>query len=213
MRVLVIGSTRSPTELADARLAALPAVEVVRAQRLGAGMPSDLSDIQAAVVWHEVLESVDRGFLRDYTVLSRHMPIIALMSLADWTGGRPGALLADGWVFLDCDLHLLPWIVRLARTGYWTAPDELVGPKREGLRRRQALRALSVEQLQVLDQLACGYSNRDIACRLRMPEAMVKKAVHDIITRLGLSNRTQAAVMALTVQLREPTSEHRTLPG
>ena len=85
------------------------------------------------------------------------LPIIALMSLGDWTGGRPGATLADGWVFVESDLAQLPAIVRLAEAGYWTAPDSLVGPQRDGLRRRQAVRALNMEQLKVLSQLAGGY--------------------------------------------------------
>jgi DNA-binding NarL/FixJ family response regulator len=153
------------------------------------------------VVWHELLEALDRTSLRDYAALSRRMPILALMSLADWTGGRPGAALADGCIFVDADLQCLPEIVRLAAAGYWTAPDSLVGPQRDGLRRRQAVRALNREQLQVLGQLAEGLTNREIARRLRLSEPTVKKLVHEVIARLGLANRTQAAVMALSVSL------------
>ncbi len=205
MRVLLIGPERSPAGIAGERLSALSGLEVDCVSRLSGSLTGDLRGrpgaYDAAVVWHELLESLDRASLKDYAALSRRMPIIALMSLGDWTGGRPGATLADGWVFVESDLAQLPAIVRLAEAGYWTAPDSLVGPQRDGLRRRQAVRALNMEQLKVLSQLAGGYTNREIAERLRLPEPTVKKIVHDIITRLGLANRTQAAVMALSVHL------------
>jgi DNA-binding NarL/FixJ family response regulator len=63
------------------------------------------------------------------------------------------------------------------------------------------VRALNREQLQVLGQLAEGLTNREIARRLRLSEPTVKKLVHEVIARLGLANRTQAAVMALSVSL------------
>ncbi len=205
MRVLLIGADRSPATLAEERLRALGAVQVERASRLSSTLlgrlRSDRRAYHAAVVWHELLESLDRLSLRDYAALSRRMPIIALMSLGDWTRGRSGAVLADGWVFLEADLAELPTIVRLAEAGYWTAPNSLVGPQRHSLRRRQAVLALSIDQIKVLGQLAGGHSNREIARQLRLSEAAVKKTVHDIIRHLGLSNRTQAAVMAFSVRL------------
>lgn len=209
MQVLLIGPDRSPAVLAEERLRASNDVTVERTPRLSGGLSRQLrgdpGDYNVAVVWHELLESLDRISLRDYAALSRRMPIIALMSLGDWTGGRSGVVVADGWIFLEVDLGELPAIVRLAEAGYWTAPNSLVGPQRHSLRRRQALRALNVDQLKVLTQLAGGYTNREIARHLRLSEPVVKKTVHDIIVRLGLSNRTQAAVMALSVHLTNDT--------
>ncbi|MGP1255979.1 MAG: LuxR C-terminal-related transcriptional regulator [Kiloniellales bacterium] len=210
MRVLLIGPDRSPAVLAEEQLLSLANVSVERTPRLSGGLlgklRDDPGDYDVAVVWHELLETLDRVSLRDYAALSRRMPIIALMSLGDWTGGRPGVVVADGWVFLEVDLGELPVIVRLAEAGYWTAPDSLVGPQRHDLRRRQALRALNIDQLKVLSQLAGGYTNREIARHLHLSEPAVKKTVHDIIARLGLSNRTQVAVMALSVHLANDSS-------
>ena len=209
MQVLLIGPDRSPAVLAEERLRASDNVTVERTPRLSGGLSGQLrgdpGNYDVAVIWHKLLESLDRISLRDYAALSRRMPIVALMSLGDWTGGRPGVVVADGWVFLEVDLGELPAIVRLADAGYWTAPDSLVGPQRDSLRRRQALRALNVDQLKVLNQLAGGYTNREIARHLRLSEPVVKKIVHEIIVRLGLSNRTQAAVMALSVYLANDT--------
>ena len=204
MRVLLIGADRSPIAVAEETLRTLGAVQIERVPRLSGAalgrLRGDHRAHHAALIWHELLESLDRLSLRDYAALSRRMPVIALMSLRGWNGGRSGAVLADGWVFLEADLAELPAIVRLARAGYWTAPGSLIGSQRHGLRRRQAVRALSGDQLKVLGQLAGGHSNREIAQRLKLSEATVKKTVHDIILRLGLSNRTQAAVMAFSVR-------------
>ena len=53
------------------------------------------------------------------------------------------------------------------------------------------LQALSVRELEVLDQLAGGATNREIAQRLYISENTVRNHVHSILTKLKLQNRTQ----------------------
>lgn len=55
---------------------------------------------------------------------------------------------------------------------------------------------LTPRQLEVLDLLIEGYSNKLIASRLELAEATVKMHVTSIFKGLGVSNRTQAAMMA-----------------
>ena len=57
------------------------------------------------------------------------------------------------------------------------------------------LQALSVRELEVLDQLAGGASNREIAQRLYISENTVRNHVHSILTKLKLQNRTQLVGM------------------
>jgi DNA-binding NarL/FixJ family response regulator len=59
-----------------------------------------------------------------------------------------------------------------------------------------ALDALTARELQVLGQLATGASNRDIAERLVISEYTVKAHVRNILDKLGLKNRSQAAGLA-----------------
>jgi DNA-binding NarL/FixJ family response regulator len=49
----------------------------------------------------------------------------------------------------------------------------------------------------VLAALAQGLSNRDIARTLRIGEETVKTHVSSILAKLGLADRTQAAIYAL----------------
>ena len=55
------------------------------------------------------------------------------------------------------------------------------------------LQTLSVRELEVLDQLAGGATNREIAQRLYISENTVRNHVHSILTKLKLQNRTQLA--------------------
>jgi DNA-binding NarL/FixJ family response regulator len=53
------------------------------------------------------------------------------------------------------------------------------------------LQTLSVRELEVLEELAGGASNREIAQRLYISENTVRNHVHSILTKLKLQNRTQ----------------------
>lgn len=66
------------------------------------------------------------------------------------------------------------------------APQQDAGP----------LGTLTRRELEVLLLVARGLSNAQIATRLELSEAGVKSRVNRILTRLGLENRVQAAMLA-----------------
>jgi DNA-binding NarL/FixJ family response regulator len=57
--------------------------------------------------------------------------------------------------------------------------------------------ALTIREQQVLRLVTEGLTNRDIAARLDIKPGTVKNHVEHIIAKLGVSDRTQAAVYAL----------------
>jgi DNA-binding NarL/FixJ family response regulator len=57
--------------------------------------------------------------------------------------------------------------------------------------------SLSERELDVLRLLARGFSNTDIAQRLFLSEGTVRNYVSAILSKLGVADRTQAAVLAL----------------
>jgi len=57
--------------------------------------------------------------------------------------------------------------------------------------------ALTVRELEVLKQIAAGQDNKGIARALTLAEKTVKTHVSNILSKLGLTDRTQAAIYAL----------------
>ncbi|MEM7603474.1 MAG: response regulator transcription factor [Verrucomicrobiota bacterium] len=58
------------------------------------------------------------------------------------------------------------------------------------------LPALTQRQRQILDLLAQGHSNKEIAYRLNMREATIRVHMSNLFKRLGVTSRTQAALLA-----------------
>jgi two-component system, NarL family, response regulator LiaR len=73
----------------------------------------------------------------------------------------------------------------------------LVRQVRDGDGRPAPLRSLSPRELDVLTGLARGRSNREIARSLSLGEETVKTHVSNVLAKLGLADRTQAAIFGL----------------
>jgi DNA-binding CsgD family transcriptional regulator len=58
---------------------------------------------------------------------------------------------------------------------------------------QQSLASLSVAELQVLRLVAVGGTNQDVAVRLGVSEATVRKHLEHVYRKLGVTNRTAAA--------------------
>ena len=56
---------------------------------------------------------------------------------------------------------------------------------------------LTLRELEVLQEIVNGKSNKEIASALRISEATVKSHINSLLSKLGVSDRTQAATTAL----------------
>ncbi len=76
---------------------------------------------------------------------------------------------------------------------------------RESIRNRDAsaFAALTEQELRVLAQVAQGKTNREIANELFLGEGTVRNYVSNILSKLGLSNRAEAAAYAVRHNLGE----------
>jgi DNA-binding NarL/FixJ family response regulator len=66
---------------------------------------------------------------------------------------------------------------------------------------------LTPREVEVLRLLAQGLTNREIAARLIVSVGTVKVHVERILAKLGVSDRTQAAVRAVTLGLASPSAD------
>ena len=56
---------------------------------------------------------------------------------------------------------------------------------------------LTARELEVLDLIVRGQSNKEIAASLKITEATVKSHINSVLSKLGVTDRTQAATTAL----------------
>lgn len=99
---------------------------------------------------------------------------------------------ASGFVVKEMDLEKLLEAIRKVYQGNQYIPPEVA--VRMGSR---LLAQLSPRELEVLQLVAEGLSNKEIGARLGIAENTIKIHVANIFTKLGVSDRTQALVVAL----------------
>ncbi|EMS1862900.1 response regulator transcription factor [Neisseria gonorrhoeae] len=73
--------------------------------------------------------------------------------------------------------------------------------------RTQALSSLTSRELEILGYLAAGHSNKIIARHLDLAESTVKVHVQNLLRKLNLSSRVQAAVYAIRHNVPQPVPE------
>jgi DNA-binding NarL/FixJ family response regulator len=89
----------------------------------------------------------------------------------------------------------------LGRLSTEVVPRDTMEAARTEKRRQEVLEVLTDRELETLNLLALGMSNQQISERLYLSVGTVKTHVHRIISKLGVSDRTQAALFAIRIGL------------
>ncbi|MEG4058845.1 MULTISPECIES: response regulator transcription factor [unclassified Microcoleus] len=100
---------------------------------------------------------------------------------------------AKGYLLKDTKPKELLNAIRMINRGQQYIPPE-VGAK---LVQRMSNPELSDRELEVLGLMGQGMSNSDIATALTIGESTVKSHVNRILSKLGVSDRTQAVIIAV----------------
>ncbi|MEU6257373.1 response regulator transcription factor [Streptomyces sp. NPDC047043] len=150
-------------------------------------------------------------------------PRIIILTTYDLDQYVYGALAmgASGFLLKDVTPEHLSAAVRLVRSG-----DALLAPSitRRLVERfathtehtttlHRDLSTLTRRELEVLESLARGLSNAELAARLHLSEATVKTHVTHILTKLQLRDRAQAVIAAYETGLITPGSTGSPSPG
>ncbi|WP_213996288.1 response regulator transcription factor [Arsukibacterium sp.] len=116
---------------------------------------------------------------------------------------------ARGFLLKDVSLEtLVQAIATLADGGSWFAPNiterllgSLRGSSNAGFSMPTQLEPLSDKELEILQLMAAGYSNKEIAAALYKSEGTVKNQCSAILAKLGVRDRTRAVLLALELGL------------
>jgi two-component system NarL family response regulator len=100
---------------------------------------------------------------------------------------------AQGYLLKDMFFEELEDAIRTVRAGGRRIP----GIVAERLAERVGGSDLTARELEVLEQIVRGRSNKEIAAALQISEATVKSHINNILSKLGVADRTQAATTAL----------------
>ncbi|MDG4779997.1 response regulator transcription factor [Micromonospora sp. WMMD961] len=75
---------------------------------------------------------------------------------------------------------------------------------RNGVEQPRELKSLTEQERRILEYVAEGLTNREIAARMFLAEKTVKNYVSSVLAKLGLERRTQAAVLATRLLGKTP---------
>jgi DNA-binding NarL/FixJ family response regulator len=105
---------------------------------------------------------------------------------------------ASGVVYKDIDPDALVRAIRAVHDGNVLLAPRAAATLRGGpASRGGSLDALTPREREVLGHIAAGRSNREIASALHVSEKTVKAHVSSVLAKLGVQDRTQAAVLAV----------------
>ncbi|WP_426139129.1 two-component system response regulator NarL [Pseudomonas sp. DWP3-1-2] len=106
---------------------------------------------------------------------------------------------ADGYLLKDMEPELLIQYIRDALNGSLVISPGLTRVMAQALRSppRQAVVELTERERQVLKTIASGFSNKVIGHKLGITEGTVKVHVKNLLHKLGLRSRVEAAVWAM----------------
>ena len=108
---------------------------------------------------------------------------------------------AKGYLLKDMPVEELAQAIRLVARGYSQMGPGLMERMLEGMlndtsktETKQPLAELTPREVEVLDLIGTGCTNREIAQQLYIAEGTVKSHVTHILNRLNLSNRVEIAI-------------------
>lgn len=200
---------------------------------------SDMGDVRAVNSLGEALEALGSGLVPDLVILDLKLPDVTglsgflklrenlpdvpvLVISADSSDETIQALMdagAAGFIPKDAPRTVMSEALERVREGSKYTPPGFVpkpgGPDRQAMELHeisQRIADLTPQQSRIMSLIRAGKPNKQIAYELSLAEATVKAHITALLRRLGVRNRTQAAVLVNSVCLdrNEPLSESDT---
>jgi DNA-binding NarL/FixJ family response regulator len=181
-----------------------PDLEVIGEAPDGARALEMARDLRPDVVLMDLLMPVMDG-ISATSAIRREVPeteVLALTSVledASVTGAvRAGAI---GYLLKDTQADELCRAIKAAAAGQVQLSPQAAARLMREVRAPESPETLTDRETEVLRLLAEGRSNKEIARSLQIGEKTVKTHVSNILSKLGVQSRTQAALYAVHVGL------------
>lgn len=130
-------------------------------------------------------------------IIRKTQPDARVLMLTTYDGDedihRAMAAGASGYLLKSIPSKQLEAAIRAVMEGRQYLPPAVV----ERLAERAAFQALTTRELEILALIARGLSNKDVARVLAANEFTVKAHVRNILAKLGVETRTEAAILAV----------------
>jgi DNA-binding NarL/FixJ family response regulator len=200
VRILVADDHPLTRDGIKAALALDAELEVVAEASDGQEAVHLAEEVQPDVVLMPVL-----GGIRATQTISRTVPNarVVMLTVED-TQARVGEAIqagAAGYLLKDIDAHELTRAVHLAAAGtaviHPNLTRQFIEEIRQLTRDEQSVATLSAREVEVLQMIAYGSTNREVAEALHISPQTVKTYLERIFTKLGVSDRTRAVAVAL----------------
>jgi len=137
------------------------------------------------------------GGVQAISAIRREFPDARLIVLTTFDGDediyRSLQAGAKGYLLKDVFFEELESTIRTVYAGAGRVPAAIA----ERLAERVASSELTAREMEVLELIVKGQSNKEIGATLKISEATVKSHVNNILSKLGVTDRTQAATTAL----------------
>jgi DNA-binding NarL/FixJ family response regulator len=179
----VVGEAGDGVEAVAAARALDPDVILLDLKMPGGGGQSALNELHATGVRAKVLV---------LTSVTERAPVLPAV--------RSGAA---GFLYKDIDPQALVQAIRSVHDGNVLLAPEAAEAVLRGKPAERDIGTLTERELEVLVQIAYGRSNREIARALVVSEKTVKTHVSNLFSKLGVQDRTQAALYAVRHGLAE----------
>jgi DNA-binding NarL/FixJ family response regulator len=131
------------------------------------------------------------------TLIRRETPAARIIVLTTFDGDedifRALQAGAKGYLLKGSDADELMSAIRSVYAGKSRIPAAVA----EKLAERMGGPALTAREIEVLKRIVAGRSNKEIASDLFISEATVKTHINSLLSKLGVTDRTQAATTAL----------------
>lgn len=114
---------------------------------------------------------------------------------------------ARGVVHKDASTQAVIKSIRMVMAGeYWIARENISdlvqvlrgSQKRSRKETKQRNRRLSARELEIVSAVVAGFTNKDIAQKFSLSEDTVKHHLTNIFDKLGVSNRLELAILAIS---------------